>query len=561
MNGLISGILQSRTYTRRSPIMTCVVAVCFQSSGWALADEERLRWTSGEAPRWVQSPHVPLAGRIECGSTLPAVVSVQVSDGREQWTVSTEAAPREAHVLPVLGLKSARQYTLTVTAKSGSSDLQSDPLKFRTPPLPDDFPTIKVIKADPSRMEPGITMCTVPRWENSFASLDIGWFIALDAAGEVVWYLRMPEPAGAIRRLSNGDFALLHGARPTGLRVIDPLGYVQQQYRAVKSGIQPGEGELPVDADTFHHCMYELPNGNWLVPTTEVRRVDNYPASERQPDRKATANVVGDVILEIRPRDGTLAGQWKLLDILDPTRIGYGSLERFWDLRAYPFVLGGTKDWSHTNSVAYDPTDDGLLVCMRHQDAVVKIDRKTSEVRWILGDPSGWKGRLADRVLKPAEGLVWPYHSHAIEFEPGGKLLLFDNGNCRAMPPQKPQTWTVSYSRAVEFQIDERAGTVRELWSYGGPGKNRFFSAFVGSSDWMRHTGNVLICDGGRMESRTGAPLGEPPAAVYWGRVLEVTRDNPADVVFEVHFSEKGQNNAWGSSIYRAERLPALHGP
>jgi arylsulfate sulfotransferase len=543
----------------------CFCALIVAAIGGALpADDKQpaaqaLAWSLDEPPRWVQSPHVPLAGRIEVATTAPAVVSVQISDGEQAWVAPVQPTPQLAHVVSVLGLKPDREYVLTVTASSATGRLKADPIFVRTPPLPADFPTIKVVTSDAARMEPGVTMCTVLRWEQNAASLDVGWFIALDAAGDVVWYVRMPEPAGAIRRLASGNFGLLHGAQPTGLREIDPLGYVMRQLRATGTGVQPADGELPVAVDTFHHGLYELPNGHWLMPTTEVRRVEQYPVSDKQLSRKQPANLVGDVFAEVRPADGTVLGRWKLLDILDPQRIGYGSLDGFWNLRAYPFVFGGTKDWSHSNSVAHDPTDDSLIVCMRHQDAVVKIDRKTSEVRWILGDPAGWEGKLAARVLKPEGELTWPYHAHAVEFDPDGRVLLFDNGNCRALPPQKAQSWTSSYSRAVEYQVDEEQGTVREVWSYGGPGRDRFFSAFVGSTDWMRRTGNILVCDGGRLESRTGAPIGEPPSAVQWGRVLEVTRDDPADVVFEVHFSEKGLNNGWGSSVYRAERLSSLY--
>lgn len=532
--------------------------------GWLLVSAESLAaadlsWTPNGAPRWVQSPQVPLAGSVVAATSRPARLTVEVSDGASTWHAPTPPDFALEHDLPVLGLKPGREYTLTATAHADGETLAAAPLQFRTQALPSDFPTLQVVTSELSRMEPGVTLCTVLRWEQNAASLNVGWFIALDAAGEVVWYLRMPVPAGAIRRISNGNFVMLHGAQPTGLREFDPLGRTVRQYRATGTGVRAAAGEIPVDVETFHHALRDLPNGNWLVLTTEVRRFDEYPTGESRPAVKAPAQLVGDVVVELRPEDGAVVGRWKLLDLLDPQRIGYGSLDNFWDLRAYPFVPGGTRDWGHANSLAYDPRDDSFLVCLRHQDAVVKVDRRTSQVQWILGDPAGWKPPLRDRLLRPEGDVVWSYHAHAVEFDADGKLLLFDNGNCRAIPPQKPQPWATSYSRAVEYQVDAAAGTVRQLWSYGGPGKQRFFSAFVGSADWMPQTGNVLICDGGRLESRTGAPLGAPPSAVQWGRVLEVTRDNPADVVFEVRFSEQGRNNEFGSSIYRAERLRSLY--
>ena len=32
------------------------------------------------------------------------------------------------------------------------------------------------------------------------------------------------------------------------------------------------------------------------------------------------------------------------------------------------------KDWLHTNSIAYSPADGNLLISMRHQDWVLKLD-------------------------------------------------------------------------------------------------------------------------------------------------------------------------------------------
>ncbi len=80
----------------------------------------------------------------------------------------------------------------------------------------------------------------------------------------------------------------------------------------------------------------------------------------------------------------------------------------------------------------------------------------------------------------------------------------------------------------------------------------------MGDVDGLPLTRNVLITDGGRLESRAGAPLGEPPGDVQWGRLLEVTRNDPAEIVFELHVREPDRRSSYGSSLYRGERLPPL---
>jgi hypothetical protein len=500
---------------------------------------------------------VPLGGIVRVETTRPCRAEARIRDSERSWGAPGNETAATVHEIRVLGLRPGRSHDITVVLRSGDESITSGPLTIETPPLPEDFPATQLIRSQPGRMEPGVTLLDVHRWENSFPSLLVSWFIMVDHAGEVVWHLRVPEPSGGIRFLPNGNFRFLHGAQPTGMREIDLLGNVVRQYRATGTGVKAREGEIAVPVDTFHHDHLTLPNGHILVLSTECRRVEEYPSNFRQPRMTAPANVVGDVIVEMRP-DGTIAGRWPLLDMLDPQRIGYGSLDRSWDLGVYPFKLSGTRDWSHTNSIIYDARDDSIVCCPRHQDAVVKFDRTTSEVQWILGTAAGWRGELAKKLLQPRERVEWPFHAHGIKYTPQGTLLLFDNGNGRAIPPARSEAPHRCYSRAVEYAIDEQSGTVRQEWSYGGPGSDRFFSAFVGDADWLSQTGNVLITDGGRLEDAAGRPLAELPGKVQWGRVLEVTRTGPAEVLFELHLSEKGRGNGFGSSIYRAERLPGL---
>src|SRR5262245_25577898 len=110
------------------------------------------------------------------------------------------------------------------------------------------------------------------------------------------------------------------------------LGNVIGRWRPVALGSPSGLGPATaVKADTFHHEFMELPWRTLLTISTEVRHFDRYPSSETDPAApRRPANVVGDVIIEFT-RDGRIVNQWRLLDILDPYRIGYDSLSGFWN--------------------------------------------------------------------------------------------------------------------------------------------------------------------------------------------------------------------------------------
>jgi len=57
-------------------------------------------------------------------------------------------------------------------------------------------------------------------------------------------------------------------------------------------------------------------------------------------------------------------------------------------------TTGGTGGYSHLTPIGVGTGklfhDHSLLISMRHQDAILKIDRASGEIRWILGEPIGW---------------------------------------------------------------------------------------------------------------------------------------------------------------------------
>ena len=54
------------------------------------------------------------------------------------------------------------------------------------------------------------------------------------------------------------------------------------------------------------------------------------------------------------------------------------------------------------------------------------------------------------------------------------------------------------------YAIDEDAHTVSQVWVYGGPGEDRFFSNFGSDADWLPTTGNILVTNAGPPRTRVG---------------------------------------------------------
>jgi len=93
------------------------------------------------------------------------------------------------------------------------------------------------------------------------------------------------------------------------------------------------------------HDIRRMPNGNFLLLSSENRVIDGWYTSETEAMApRATANVIGDVIIEMT-QDGEVLREWKLHDILDPYRIAYQSLRKnFWSGHYGDFIEGPVND-------------------------------------------------------------------------------------------------------------------------------------------------------------------------------------------------------------------------
>ncbi len=76
---------------------------------------------------------------------------------------------------------------------------------------------------------------------------------------------------------------------------------------------------------------------------------------------------------------------------------------------------------------------------------------------------------------------------------PCGTLLIFENGNFQARPFRKPKSIEQTFTRPVEYAIDEPAMTARQLRKSETMGPGRGVSIAMGDVDWLPRTENVLV--------------------------------------------------------------------
>lgn len=492
-------------------------------------------------------PHLnaPLAAHLNFETNVPTRFELDIVTTDHSHKINASEF-KTKHSMPVLGFRPDREYQvkLNVFTRDSQKSVLSKAFSITTDPLPEGFPNLKLTKRVAGKIEPGFTLFDiVPEGGNS----EFGASIAIvDEFGELVWY-QVGTRYTDVRQLDNGNILFIEGNKVVEMSL---LGERIFEWQAIYNYKTKKREHMEVLTPIFHHEVYPLPGGNFLTLSVESRSFENYPTNVKDPEApKQKANVVGDVVVEFRP-DGTIRKKWSFLDLLDPRRIGWASLGPYWD----PFFNKKTRDWSHGNAVIYSPDDNAIIATSRHQDATFKFRRKNGELLWILGPDDNWdRKKFGKYLLKPVnpQKYFFPFHSHAPEIMPNGNLLIYDNGNFRATPPEVPLPPEHNFSRAVEYRIDERKKEIELVWQYGQHVEQPIFSGALGDADYLPIKNNVLITHGNIPNKE-----GKMSAAI-----LEVTHTTPAEEVFRLDVFDTSDNAEDGWRIYRSERIGDLYGP
>lgn len=470
----------------------------------------------------------PITVTLDPNGTTPLAALAKL-DARTATTVDMEVlgeVPVEVqitaldttHLIPILGLYPGKENQIVFRMFDPTRGYAIDTVRITTGPLPDFLPDIEIVEADPSRMEEGWTFSTLSVFtENGHRTYPI----MFDATGDIRWFMDLSGLGGIVTtapRLANGNLGLMYGH---SVYEYDMLGNVLNEWQV------PGYWT--------HHEIVEKPDGNFILA------VD-----------KAGLETVEDHIVEIDRTSGAIVQEWDLRALLDVDRRD---------------LMGSDQDWLHMNAIWYVESDDALIISGRNQ-GVVKITRD-NELEWILAPHKGWgKAGLDGEGYETSEFLLtavdaagesyrepvqmgtedatdfsWVWGQHAPMLLPNGNLFVFDNGLRRNFVDDGN-----IFNRGVEYEIDEQAMTVRQVWQYGKERGRDFQSGIISDVDYLPDTGNRLIMPG---IART------PVNRAY---VVEVTY--PAgDVVFEarINFRNKFVTNYDGWSVdivYRSERMP-----
>ncbi len=378
------------------------------------------------------------------------------SYGKQTWSVATPSGGGPVSI-EVAGMLANTAYHMqaTVTLADGVTAADSDHT-FTT-------------QSYPANLIPQITATTTPG-QTPQSGVEIlnpvgatAHIVATDMSGNLIWAYSAPDAPSlaqilAPKQLPNGDFVFLysddssspinggfHPSDPNLLREVDLIGNTVKQITMTQLNAKLAAANYNITLQVFSHDVTPLPNGHWLILANTVKSV--VLAGQTTP-----TNVLGDVIVDVDTNMNPV-WVWNEFDHLDVNR--------------HPALFTPTfGDWTHTNAVIYSKDDGNILVSIRHQSWIVKVDYNngagSGNIIWRLGYQGDFK------LIGGTDPTDWFYGQHGPAFTTSNTtgifgLTLMDNGNFRIFPSgvacgvgSAPPCY---YSTIPIFQIDEAAKT------------------------------------------------------------------------------------------------------
>jgi arylsulfate sulfotransferase len=302
---------------------------------------------------------------------------------------------------------------------------------------------------------------------------------------------------------------------PVMLREIDLTGRTVRQLDVSTLNNELHSAGYNLHLDVIHHDVAVLPNGHWIVLANTTKLFSNLPG------RPGVTEVVGDALVDLDPSLHPV-WVWNEFDHLDVNR--------------HPMDF---PDWTHTNAVIYTKDDGNLIVSMRCQSWLMKIDYRNGKgsgnVLWRMGRDGDLK------LLNGSDPTDWTYGQHDPEIDgerSAGifRLSVMDNGNNRVMqnggicgtPGNAP-----CYSTVSVYEIDENAKTAKLVFHHVYP-----------PSQYSIWGGSVTPLANGNLEA-------DLCYQQHASNIYEITTSDPSQVVWQLHMD--------GTNIYRSQRLGSLY--
>lgn len=462
----------------------------------------------------------PLVAQYTISPSQTASVAVEFGIGSDNaFQTSAQPTPSGGGPVSILvaGMKQNTTYMMraVVTYASGATQYDTDHT-FTTGAIPSaELPSVSVTTALGAMPASGVELACLSGGATN--QLDM---VAFDPGGNIIWFYPYVESLGTpqpVKLLPDGHLLMVFnaGSGNSTVREVDLAGNIVRQFSVTDLNQWLSAAGDDLTVDSLNHDIVPLANGDWLLLGSDLQSFTDLPGYQGQ------TVVAGNDIVELSPKNQPV-WVWKAFDHLDVNR--------------HPMNF---PDWTHANTLVYSPDDGNLLLSLRHQSWVIKIDYENAtgngNIIWRLG----YQG---DFTLDSGAPANWFYAQHdatIVSPNSAGDFLLgvMDNGDNRVLDDSGTICGSLGaapcYSRPAIFDVNETSMTAHVAWEY-----NTVYSFWGGVTQLLPNS-NVFfdLC----------APADDPAGA----RVEEVTQQASPQIIWtmEIH----GQNS------YRTVHLSSLY--
>ena len=281
--------------------------------------------------------------------------------------------------------------------------------------------------------------------------------------------------------------------------------------------------------DNFtHHDIIQLPNGNYLgiIETTQSGPVpigdwSSYCYSVYGALCDGVTSFFpwhGDKIVEWDAETKEIIWEWNTFDHLNMN--DYDELGGSW----IQGLQQGFYDWTHTNALFFDKTENVIYISIRHLSRIIKIDYPSGNIIWSMGL------NMSSNDVDFGQDILFSWQ-HSIQVLENGNIVTLDNGNLS----QQLLNTDYATTRALEIEIIESNGIYSSnvVWEYNLPD---YLFGFASGNVQKLENNNYLITTVG--EGGTAIEVNSNKQIVWQGN-LGLTLPNGA--------------------VYRANRINGLY--
>jgi len=499
----------------------------------AVADAVEPRVTGSQA---VITPTTnPLVALYSAPPSSGETINVEfaVAGPHPEWrsTNSVPIEPGKSSNFFVAGMLSNTTYEMRHVVTSHHHQHHSSPMLFTTRAIPPSvvFPPFIVIQppGPGSDLDQDMLFQQYPGLANTNYTANP---VVTDLQGHVTWYYDISQ-SGFIPNLTDLGHSLVPGGKvlvmgasvdaplptPTSRNIVREIDLAGDTVR--ETNIAAVNAQLTALGHdiiySFTHDVQRLPNGQTAV----------IGITERTVTINGTPTDYIGMMIVVLDEDLQVTWAWDAFDHLDVNRgpvlgeiVQPGDVGPTTAVPRLPAV-----DWLHLNAVSWSSVDGDLVLSMRHQDWVIKIDYQDGKgdghVIWRLGQDG-------DFTVKSGDASPWFSHQHNAHYIHDSTLILFDNGDTRQVSDPD------AHSRGQVWTLDEKKMTATLA-----------FNADLGNySDAL---GGAQLLSNGNYCFTSGRQ-GEPPNR--FGQSIEVRPDGTKAYVFQVD-----------RSLYRSFRVRTLY--